>query len=435
MPSFSFPALMTLLQEEMTAAEPGFDWIYIDGSHEADDTFLDAELAWRLAKSGAIVIFDDYEWDKEPRESVHHPRRGIDGFMLLHQGEFEVLSSPGQYQKIIRKTTKMRIGFLVEGVETSQSLDAFGYDVHVALVADSSFAMPAAVAICSGMMHTPGRITFYVVDVGLSENDRRGLEQLVADRSEVTLVFLFLPTADPLAIRGATWAKLSMLQILPVERALYLDADVLVRRDLRELWKTDLQGKPLGAVQDVGHPMGHAGVVRGQYFNAGVLLLDLTRLRAVLPCLFARVQEMENSAYKDQDVLNIHFRDHWHPLDLRWNAQGLGTYADAQSLERDEMALEKMKNDPAIVHFTGPVDPSVAAMLNPYVQPCTAKPWGYAGAPGHPFEEEWWNVLDRTTWKGYRTSGEYASRIVAMQDHAIDTAAKALRSIGRGLPC
>jgi hypothetical protein len=37
---FSVPALMTLLGEEMKLENPaaGFDWIYVDGSHEADDT-------------------------------------------------------------------------------------------------------------------------------------------------------------------------------------------------------------------------------------------------------------------------------------------------------------------------------------------------------------------------------------------------------------
>lgn len=32
------------------------------------------------------------------------------------------------------------------------------------------------------------------------------------------------------------------------------------------------------------------------------------------------------------------------------------------------------------------------------------KPWGYAGAPEHPYGEEWWKMLDETMWKGYRTS-------------------------------
>ncbi|KAJ3547569.1 hypothetical protein NM688_g5388 [Phlebia brevispora] len=76
MDEFSVPALMTLLEEEIATEGPGFDWVYVDGSHEADDTFLDAELAWRLAKKGAVFIFDDYKWDKEPADSIHHPKRG-----------------------------------------------------------------------------------------------------------------------------------------------------------------------------------------------------------------------------------------------------------------------------------------------------------------------------------------------------------------------
>jgi hypothetical protein len=45
---------ITLLEGEMSAITPGFDWIYIDRSHEADHTFLDGELAWHLAREGSI---------------------------------------------------------------------------------------------------------------------------------------------------------------------------------------------------------------------------------------------------------------------------------------------------------------------------------------------------------------------------------------------
>lgn len=48
---FSVPGLMKLLDEEMSATVPGFDWIYVDGSHRSDDTFLDSELVWRLAST------------------------------------------------------------------------------------------------------------------------------------------------------------------------------------------------------------------------------------------------------------------------------------------------------------------------------------------------------------------------------------------------
>jgi 2-keto-3-deoxy-L-rhamnonate aldolase RhmA len=51
MSEFSFPALMKLLTEEMESDDPGFDWIYVDGSHEADDTMLDGELIFCASSS------------------------------------------------------------------------------------------------------------------------------------------------------------------------------------------------------------------------------------------------------------------------------------------------------------------------------------------------------------------------------------------------
>ena len=56
--------------------------------------------------------------------------------------------------------------------------------------------------------------------------------------------------------------------------------------------------------------------------------------------------------------------------------------------------------DPAIVHFTGELHPSMSSMLNDSFQPWVSKPWGYSGAPGNPFAENWWEVLKITTWKG-----------------------------------
>lgn len=115
---FSVPGLMVVLRDEIARDErqerSGFDWIYVDGSHEADDTFLDGELAWRLARKGAIFIFDDYDWNVEPKESIHHPKRGIDAFLALHAGEYRLLSGKGSYQMILQKMTDMRIGFLLK---------------------------------------------------------------------------------------------------------------------------------------------------------------------------------------------------------------------------------------------------------------------------------------------------------------------------------
>lgn len=223
-----------------------------------------------------------------------------------------------------------------------------------------------------------------------------------------------------------TWAKIAMIDVLPVERILYVDADTLVRSDLRELWNVDLQGKTLGAVPDIGFPMGHPGVAKALYFNAGVLMMDLAKLRARLPKLVEQAGEMKGSVHADQDVLNTVLRDEWHPLDLKWNAQGLGTYSKCHSPERDALNLTSLDR-PSIVHFTGPTNPSMAEVLNPYVQPFTAKPWGYAGAPGHPFAEEWWATLERTAWAGWRVSENFAQYRIVKEKVAMEAGCEAFR--------
>ena len=419
---FSFPALMKILGEEMTTSEPGFDWIYVDGSHEADDTFLDGELAWRLARKDAIMIFDDYHWDKESEDSIHHPKRGIDAFMLLHEGEYERLSDAVEYQVVLRKKIDMRIGFLVPEKAKAGLDDAFGYGIHIALTVDSKYAIGAAVTMRSAAEATEGRITFYVVDCGLSSENRERLQTATIIRPDVTLKFIALPKESLANEVGAVWAKVDMLSVLPVERALYLDADTLVRGSLKELWATDLGDQCIGAVQDVGHPMGHDGIDtdRAPYFNAGVLLLNMTKVRARVGDLPTVARAMEKAPFRDQDAFNMLFKD-WLPLDLKWNAQGLGTYAKYPSADRTELRLSDM-DDPSIVHFTGPVYPALAEVLNPHVQPPTAKPWGYLGARGHPFEKEWWAVLERTPWKDFRASQDWQVGNEVEMSNAIESA-------------
>ncbi|KAJ6585017.1 nucleotide-diphospho-sugar transferase [Mycena capillaripes] len=437
MDEFSVPALTKLLGEEMERPAPGYDWIYVDGSHEAGDTFLDGELAWRLAKKGAIIVFDDYHWPAEPEESVHHPKRGIDAFLLLHHDEFDLLSSASEYQVILRKTSEMRIGFLMKPKSPRPQIaleEGLGYGINLAVAADSKFAMGAAVAIRSAVEKTctvedPTRLSVYVVDCGLSADDKRMIRESVPVQDNVTLVFIDLPRNSLTEKMGAVWAKLDMINsnTLPVERVLALDADVLVLGSLKDLWRTDLGGKPVGAARDIGFPNGHDDV-QGAYFNAGVLLFDLNLARQK----YGQLEALSKTPFKfhDQDALNIHFRGEWTSIAQEWNAQGLGTYADLPSSDRDGIAAElaAMKSQPRIVHFTGPLHPSMAETLNPFVK-YSAKPWGYASAPNNPFCEAWWDMLEKTAWKGVKGSAAYIEYRKARYEEALKTGAAEFQKV------
>lgn len=62
-----------------------FDFIYIDGSHQAPDVLMDAVLGFKLLKVGGVMVFDDYTWRNDKTEDITHiPKPAIDAFTSLY---------------------------------------------------------------------------------------------------------------------------------------------------------------------------------------------------------------------------------------------------------------------------------------------------------------------------------------------------------------
>lgn len=82
-----------------------FDFIYVDGSHEAPDVILDAVLSFKLLRVGGIIAFDDYLWS-EPLPSgidpIRCPKSAIDAFTNIFCRKITVLSAP-LYQLYVQK--------------------------------------------------------------------------------------------------------------------------------------------------------------------------------------------------------------------------------------------------------------------------------------------------------------------------------------------
>ena len=82
-----------------------FDFIYIDGSHQAPDVLCDAVLGFRLLKAGGIMAFDDYLWAETlpyGKDPIRCPKPAIDAFVNLNIRKLQVLQAP-LYQLYIQK--------------------------------------------------------------------------------------------------------------------------------------------------------------------------------------------------------------------------------------------------------------------------------------------------------------------------------------------
>ncbi len=75
----------------LVAGEGNFDLIYIDGSHEAADVFVDAALAFQLLKVDGLLLFDDYHISEEPKTIYNHPHIAIDAFMHVYADKMSVI--------------------------------------------------------------------------------------------------------------------------------------------------------------------------------------------------------------------------------------------------------------------------------------------------------------------------------------------------------
>ena len=73
---------------QLVSKKKQYDFIYIDASHRADDTFVDAYYANKILKPGGLLIFDDFAW-KDPKRShpVESPELGIRQFFTMYSEE------------------------------------------------------------------------------------------------------------------------------------------------------------------------------------------------------------------------------------------------------------------------------------------------------------------------------------------------------------
>lgn len=96
------------LVELLASGKAGyFDFIYVDGSHQAPDVLIDAVLSFQLLKVGGYIAFDDYLWSENPPDGVDPircPKLAIDAFTNIYCRKLILVNAP-LYQVYARKVS------------------------------------------------------------------------------------------------------------------------------------------------------------------------------------------------------------------------------------------------------------------------------------------------------------------------------------------
>ena len=133
-----------------------------------------------------------------------------------------------------------------------------------------------------------------------------------------------IPSIETAWVTIGGFFRLLIPYVLPddIEKAVYLDSDIIVNLDINELWRMELDDKPLAAVpeMEIGATTQHLdinlylcreGFIKHEdYFNAGVLAMNLPVLRAEeknILSAFDFAREHNQPHFSDQDILNFCF--------------------------------------------------------------------------------------------------------------------------------
>lgn len=276
--------------------------------------------------------------------------------------------------------------------------------IDLACAADEMYAPHAAAMIHSAISTNPAvEIRAHFLHPARFPTDSMERLREMVHHLGASIVFHEVAhgAADGLPAMGriseVMWYRLALPDLLPAtERVLYLDCDTLVLGPLAPLWELDLQGCSVAAVTNVFPPYllhrpDDLGIPRRDYFNSGVLLMDLVAWRTHQ--WRERIEGLARSqpeclVFPDQDALNIGLQGSRLALHPRWNCQNSILYFGAAEDLLGVVPAAEARAHPAILHFEGPA---------------FAKPWHYLST--HPFRHMYINHRAQTPWPQVRSEG------------------------------
>lgn len=267
--------------------------------------------------------------------------------------------------------------------------------IPVIASSDDNYAVPVNVMFVSLLENTqsPENFHLFIIDGGISQSKKDSIESDVKRyNSQITFLdinsetYANFPTKAHISVPAYYRISIPELFDNSVEKVIYLDCDLIIKHDLQELWQIGLENYAIAAVENIaGTTYKASGLKQSDYFNSGVMLINLNKWRNEnIPDKVRKfkIKHPELISTNDQCALNGVFKGNWKRLPLKWNHQS-GLYRKSQQIDRlqKEGSVDEAIWNPAIIHYVG--------SFKPWFTPCY-----------HPLEGE---------YRRYKALSSYAS--------------------------
>lgn len=247
--------------------------------------------------------------------------------------------------------------------------------LNIAYATDDNYAMHMCMSMISVVKNYSGneKIRFWIIYDELREEKKiKIINSLKKYDTDIKFIKIKNDYFDNVYISGhihkSAYFRLLLPDIVDVDKIIYLDCDLLVKKNIYELWNIDMNDKPLAAVLDLGiltskrlmkEKYCEVGIDNERYFNSGVLVLNLKIWREYK--LSQKVLDLINChsyRHHDQDALNSIFKNNWKELPLEWNVIP-PVYNMLLKIVFSKWRVEaiKARENPAIIHYAGRYKP------------------------------------------------------------------------------
>ncbi|MDR1377453.1 MAG: glycosyltransferase family 8 protein [Synergistaceae bacterium] len=290
----------------------------------------------------------------------------------------------------------------MERLEISEENKLAGDVIHVVLAVydpKGTYARHAGVVMASIFERTRNPVRVHILhDQTLTEHNRVLLTETAESYGQSVEFHDVMPHMGQLgedAIKLAqqwsigTLFRLLIVEVLLLDKVIYLDCDVVVNMNIRELWDIAVDNcalagvldrpanKPYRRISAKAFRFKHIGCDQATYINAGVLSINLYRIRKkynltqeIVPW-FSRHKRYIDTV--DQDLINSYFRGDIKIIDGRFNNGHVFINANFC----DDL------NDPRIANSI------LHAILSP-------KPW--EALKGFAMDRLYWRTFLKTPW-------------------------------------
>lgn len=237
-----------------------------------------------------------------------------------------------------------------------------------------------ATSMCSMCYNTKSFIDFYILDCGIHEFNKKQLESLKEKFNNFSIKYIPIDLKQFKGLKGwgesglfvDCYSRLLIPEIVPeLDKAIYLDADVIALRDIKLLWVENLDGYDFGAAPETGYgPYIRNNCIKNLhvsdkniYPNTGVLLIDCKKWREkqVSKNLLNIAKEYKDKLLiLNEDILSIAYNNiGYRKLDNRFNS--------ADRLNETQQFFPELNDD----YITNEWKNVVIQHLTPF------KPWKY----------------------------------------------------------